>query len=276
MRLHPLVLALLSITSAFIGSAIGIGGATLLVPVLLALGVAPVEAAPIGLLTVGASSLAAGARQLDEGRVHHRIGLTFELAASAGAAGGALASSSVNEVIVARVLGAAALVGAAAAVARKGLRNLPDASFDAELEPGEWPGTLGGQYVLDGRVVPYQAKNVPAGLLAALASGVVSGLSGVGAGFLKTPAMSEIMKVPVKVASATTTFTLGITATTGLLVYGIRGDMAIESGGAALAGAFIGGLLGARVQGWAPPSVLRRVTAVLLVVIAALLIGRTL
>ena len=88
MSLHPLVLALLSITSAFIGSAIGIGGATLLVPVLLALGVAPVEAAPIGLLTVGASSLAAGARQLDEGRVHHRIGLTFELAASAGAAGG--------------------------------------------------------------------------------------------------------------------------------------------------------------------------------------------
>lgn len=276
MSLHPLALAALSTLSAFIGSAIGIGGATLLVPVLLALGVPAIEAAPIGLLTVGASSLAAGARQLDEGRVHHRIGLTFELAASAGAAAGALVSSSVSEVLVARVLAAAALVGAGAAVARNGIRNLPDASFDAEVEPGEWPGTLGGQYVLDGRVVPYQAARVPAGLCAALASGVVSGLSGVGAGFLKTPAMSEIMKVPVKVASATTTFTLGITAATGLLVYGIRGDLTTGSGGAALAGAFVGGLLGARVQGWAPPSVLRKVTAALLVVIAALLIGRTL
>ena len=53
MSLHPLALAALSTLSAFIGSAIGIGGATLLVPVLLALGVPAIEAAPIGLLTVG-------------------------------------------------------------------------------------------------------------------------------------------------------------------------------------------------------------------------------
>ncbi len=276
MNLPLLVVAALATGSALLGSVVGIGGATLLVPVLLALGVAPIEAAPIGLLTVGASSLAAGARQLDEGRVHHRIGLTFELAASAGAAAGALAAASVSEVLLARILGVAALVGAVAAVARKGIRNLPSATFGAEEVPGEWPGTLGGQYVLDGHVVPYQARHLPAGLAAALAAGIVSGLSGVGAGFLKTPAMSEIMKIPVKVAAATTTFTLGITATTGLLVYAIRGDLGIEAGGAALAGAFVGGLVGARLQTGAPPTVLRRLTALLLIVIAAVVIGRTL
>ena len=276
MTLSLYVVAALTLISSLIGSVVGIGGATLLVPVLLALGVSPVDAAPIGLISVGASSLAAGARQLDEGRVHHRIGLTFELAASAGAAAGALVSSSVGEDVMALVLALAALVGAVAAVARKGVRNLPSGTFGAEEVPGEWPGTLGGQYVLDGRVVPYHAERVPAGLVAALAAGVVSGLSGVGAGFLKSPAMSEIMRIPVKVAAATTTFTLGITATTGLLVYLLRGDLDPEVGSAALAGALIGGMIGARLQTGASPLLLRRITAAILVAIATLLIVRTL
>lgn len=276
MTLSLYVVAGLTLVSSLVGSVVGIGGATLLVPVLLALGVAPIDAAPVGLISVGASSLAAGARQLDEGRVHHRIGLTFELAASAGAAAGALVSSSVSEDVMALVLAIAALIGAGAALVRKGVRNRPSASFGAEVVPGEWPGTLGGQYVLDGEVVPYHARNVPGGLVAALGAGVVSGLSGVGAGFLKSPAMSEIMKVPVKVAAATTTFTLGITATTGLLVYLLRGDLDPEVGSAALIGALLGGIGGARLQTGASPLLLRRLTAAILVAISLLLIGRTL
>ncbi len=275
MNLTPVELLALSGVAGLVGSVAGIGGATLLVPVLLALGVEPTAAAPIGLLTVGAASLSAGARQLDEGRVHHRLGLTLELAASTGVAIGALASTAVSEDVLARVLGVAALVGAVAAVARSGIRNVPVASFGAEEVPGEWPGTLGGQYELDGKVVPYQAERLPQGLVAALGAGVVSGLSGVGGGFLKTPAMSEIMKVPVKVAAATTTFTLGITATTGMLVYAFQGRLQIDAGGAALAGSLIGGLLGARIQTGATPIVVRRVTGALLAVIAVLVIGRT-
>ncbi len=113
-----------------------------------------------------------------------------------------------SQVLLARLLGLAALVGAIAALSRTGIRNHPVAAFDGEA-PGEWPGTLGGQYDLDGDAVPYHARNLPAGLAASLVAGVVAGLSGVGGGFLKTPAMSEIMHVPVKVAAATTTFTLG-------------------------------------------------------------------
>ncbi len=276
MTLPVVVIGLLALGSALLGSVVGIGGATLLVPVLMALGVAPIEAAPIGLLVVGASSLAAGARQLDEGRVHHRIGLTFELAASTGAACGALAAASVGADVVAFLLAGAAIVGAVAAVARKGIRNRPSAAFGSEGFLGEWPGTLGGQYRLDGQVVPYHAQRVPAGLGAALVAGVVSGLSGVGAGFLKTPAMSEIMRIPIKVAAATTSFTLGITATTGLLVYLIRGDLDLRVASVSLAGALLGGATGARIQTGAAPIALRWITAGVLVVIAATILVRTL
>jgi uncharacterized protein len=274
-NLPTLAVVGLGAACAMVGSLGGIGGATLLVPTLLAIGVEPKVAAPLGLLTVAAGSLAAGARQLDAGVVHHRLGLTVELAASVGAVGGALASATVSQLWLARALGLAALVGAIAALSRTGVRNLPVASFGSE-PPGEWPGTLGGQYDLDGESVPYHARNLPAGLAASLVAGVVAGLSGVGGGFLKTPAMSEIMHVPVKVAAATTTFTLGITASTGLLIYAVQGRLSVDSGAAVVAGALAGGLAGARLQTRIHAATLRRLTGVLLLVVAAIVIGRTL
>ena len=275
MTLPLAVVAALGLGCALLGSVGGIGGATLLVPALLALGVELEVAAPLGLLTVGAGSLAAGARQLDAGVVHHRLGLTVELAASAGAVGGALVSASVSQVLLARLLGLAALVGAIAALSRTGIRNHPVAAFGGEA-PGEWPGTLGGQYDLDGDAVPYHARNLPAGLAASLVAGVVAGLSGVGGGFLKTPAMSEIMHVPVKVAAATTTFTLGVTASAALLIYGVQGRLSVESGAAVVAGALAGGLVGARLQTRVHAATLRRATGGLLLVVALIVIGRTL
>ncbi|MFM7064992.1 MAG: sulfite exporter TauE/SafE family protein [Actinomycetes bacterium] len=268
------VLAVLGLLAALAGSLGGIGGATLLVPALLLSGMEPTVAAPIGLMVVGAGSLASGARQLREGLVHHRIGLTVELAASIGVVGGALASTQVPEQVLALVLAAAALVGAVAAVARKGVRNLPRATFGEELVAGEWPGTLGGQYRLGKEVVPYQAQRVPLGMALCLGAGVVAGLSGVGAGFLKTPAMSEVMRVPVRVAAATTTFTLGLTAATGLLVYAGQGRVELRQGAAAVLGALVGGLLGARLQSMVSPVASRRLTGMLLFVVAAVVTAR--
>jgi uncharacterized membrane protein YfcA len=188
---------------------------------------------------------------------------------------GALASTQVPEQWLARVLGGAALVGAVAALSRTGVRNLPDATFDAE-PGGEWPGTLGGQYSLGGHMVPYQARRVGAGMATSVVAGVVAGLSGVGGGFVKTPAMSEIMRVPVKVAGATTTFTLGLTASTGLLIYAVQGRLEVRDGAAVVAGALLGGVVGARLQSKLHASTVRRLTGILLLVVAAVVIGRSL
>ena len=196
------LLVVLGAAAAAVGSFGGIGGATLLVPVLLVFGVDPLEAAPLGLFAVAAGSLSAAARQLGEGLVHHRLGLTIELTASVGTVAGALCAARVPEVWLSRAVGIAALVGSLATLGRRTMRNLAISAFDAEATIGEWPGTLGGQYVHAGRIVPYQARRVPAGLALSSLAGVVAGLSGVGGGFLKTPAMSEVMGVPSKVAAA--------------------------------------------------------------------------
>jgi uncharacterized membrane protein YfcA len=269
------VLLIFGSGTAFLGALGGIGGATLFVPLLLALGVDPLLAAPLGLITVAATSLAAATSQLEDGLVHHRLGLTVECTASVGTVAGALLSTSVPEVWLARALGLGALAGAVAMLVRRGVRNLPAASF-ADDSPGEWPGTLGGTYHHAGGAVPYQATRVPQGLAVCVLAGLVAGMAGVGGGFLKTPAMSEVMKVPVKVAAATSTFTLGIGAAVGLLVFSGQGRIdAVAAAGVAL-GALCGAVLGAATQSRLPAGGTRVATGSLLLVVAAVVLVRSL
>ena len=94
---------------------------------------------------------------------------------------------------------------------RKGVRNPPQPSF-GDGDVGEWPGTLAGAYQMADGVAPYRVQRLAAGLIAMTVSGLVAGLAGTSGGFVKTPAASELMHVPVKVAASTTTFTIGVTS----------------------------------------------------------------
>lgn len=206
-----LVVGGLSLIAGALGAVGGLGGAVLLVPALIVLGVAPIEAAPLGLLTVAAGSLSANAAQLDASTVNHRLGVTVELAASAGAIAGALAAGSASPWLVRWVLAVAVMVAAVAGGMRKGTRNQPDDRFEPR-HLGEWRHELAGAYALaEGSIVPYRARRVPVGVAASCVSGLVAGLTGTSGGFIKTPIMSELMHVPVKVAAATTVFMVGLT-----------------------------------------------------------------
>jgi uncharacterized membrane protein YfcA len=103
--------------------------------------------------------------------------------------------------------------------------------------------------------------------------GVVAGLTGVGGGFLKTPVMSEVMHVPVKVAAATTTFMSGITAAAGLAVFTRQGRGEVVDVSAVIVGALLGGRVGSLLQGRISPLVGRRVLAVILVIVAVLVVA---
>src|SRR5437764_959255 len=75
---------LLALVTASLGALGGLGGAVVLVPLLVLTGTPAREAAPLGLLSVASGSLAAGPRQLAELTVHHRLGVTSETMASVG------------------------------------------------------------------------------------------------------------------------------------------------------------------------------------------------
>lgn len=267
-----LMVGLIGFAAAAVGAVGGLGGAVLLVPALIVLGMPPIEAAPLGLLTVAAGSISANVPQLEESIVNHRLGVTMELSAAAGAIGGALLAGAVAPLIVRWVLALAAIGAAAVGGLRRGLRNIPDARFDVR-HVGEWRYELAGAYTTSrNEVVPYRAHRGGLGAAALAVSGLVAGLTGTSGGFIKTPIMSELMHVPVKVAAATTVFMVGITASAALTVFAVRGDLDPGAGLAAVLGGLVGGRVGAVVQSRLPPTAVRRFLALVLVVIATVLV----
>ena len=258
-----------------IGTLGGLGGAIMLVPLLVIGGMTPAEVAPLGLLSVVAASSAAARRQMNEHTTNHRLGVVTESASTAGAIAGAFAAGLISEQALTIILAVVALVAAFAGGKRKGVRWQPDGNAGKDVV-GEWIGTMNGAYSLNGSVVPYISKRIGAGLAAIGVSGVITGISGVGGGFIKTPAKSELMHVPVKVSSSTTTFSIGITAAAALIVKVIHGDLDVQLGAAAILGSLAGGLIGANVQSKMSPIVVRKFLSVLLVVVAAILIVRVL
>jgi uncharacterized membrane protein YfcA len=271
---NPFLLALAAVATATVGALGGLGGAILLVPILVLAGVEPRLAAPLGLVSVAAGSLAAAPHQLSGRSVNHRLAIATEIVGSAAALVGALVSGVVSESALAVVLGLVAIVAAIAGGRRKGMRNLPDPTLGPD-DVGEEPGTLAGVYPLDATTfVPYRARRVPLGLIGMSVAGLIAGLSGVGGGFVRTPVATEVMHVPIKVAAPTTTFAVGITAAVGLLVFSAQGR--IETVDAALVGAaaIVGGTIGARLQVLLSPQAVRRGLSVVLVVIGVMLLVR--
>lgn len=271
--MHPLALAAAAATTAGVGAVGGLGGAVLLVPALVLTGTPAAEAAPLGLVSVAAGSLAAGATQLAERTVHHRLGVVVELAASTGAIAGALAAGEVSDASLTRLLGAVALAAAVVGVARRGMRNQPDPTLGPDAV-GEQRGTLAGAYAVADGIVPYRARHLPAGLALMGVAGVVAGLSGTSGGFVKTPAASEVMHVPVKVAAATTTFTVGVTAAAGLLVMAAQGRIDVHDAAVVVAGSVAGGSLGGLLTRQLRPATTRWILSGLLLAVGAVLLVR--
>ena len=265
----------LALATSALGALGGIGGAIVLVPALVLSGMPTAEAAPLGLLSVAAGSLAAAPMQLRERTVHHRLGVTTETAASAGAVAGALLSGALGETLLTRCLAVAALIAAAAAGLRRDVEGeIIDRPPDVDL--GEERGTLSGTYpVGDDTATPYAASRLPAGLAVMSTAGLTAGLAGVSGGFIKTPATTEVMKVPVKVAASTTTFTIGITAAAALVVLAVHGRIDLDHAGPVIAGSLVGGRIGARLQARFPAGVVRGALCVVLVVVAFVLFARS-
>ena len=267
-----LIIGVALLTST-IGSIGGLGGAILLVPLLTLGDMTIAQAAPLGLVSVIAGSVAAGRRQTDDGIVNHRFGIVTELGATSGAIIGVLLAGSLSNTALTLVLAAVAFVAAVGGAWRRGMRWKPDPTLAAS-EVGERHGSLAGAYRLNGQVVPYSPRRITLGVVLMAASGVITGLAGVGGGFLKTPLSSEVMRLPAKVAAGTSTFTIGLTATTALLLMAIDGRVDASDAALVVLGALAGGTIGSGLQRRLSPQVVRRATSVVLVVIAVILVVR--
>jgi hypothetical protein len=265
---HTVLLVVVGLVAGALGSVVGLGGGVFIVPALtLFLGIPIHVAVAASLVGVVATSTCSSAAYLGLGMVNIRLGMINETSLALGALCGGLAGSVLDPVVLNAVFG-----GVMVAVSlHMGLRRRASRAEPAE---SDGVGRVGSSYHDPrlGREVRYRVKRLPLGLLTGLVAGSVSGLLGVGGGFLTVPVLRLGMGVPMRAAIATSSLMLGVTACAGAVVYFARGmaDPAVVV--PVVLGVTVGALVGPRLALKARSSVLIGVLAVVLFALAVQMI----
>lgn len=199
---------------------LGAGGSILAVPILrYAAGLTARQAVATSLATVGSVALVGALMAWKEGRLRIKSALQFSMLASVGTFVGVQVANRLPDKLQ-MALFLVVLVGALFAMKRQA---------PATLNPG-------------------RAKTVGQ----ALGVGVLTGLVGVGGGFLIVPALVSIYGLPMKEATGTSLAVIAITSFIGMVSYSqsmtLDWSFTLQFVGSSLVGLFVGLSLGSKVE----------------------------
>lgn len=270
------VLALFSVGAGLVGALLGLGGGIFLVPVMIVLfGVDAQTAIVASLVSVIATSSGSAAAYVREGLSDLRIAMFLEVATVVGGITGAFVSVTflsgrsqlLTLIFVPIVVIAAVLMYRTRAV---------DVRRDPPHDPWADRLKLHTRYfdAAHDDWVDFRVTGTKPGLVVSAFAGVVSGLLGVGGGMFYVPGMNTLMNVPVRVATATSNFMIGVTATAGALVYLLFGHLAVGLAGPVAIGVLGGSLVGARLHRTAPAGLLKTLFVPILGLAALMLLLR--
>jgi len=262
LAIHLALIFLTGLCTGVFGALLGIGGGVFLIPVLvLLLHTEMYTAVAASLLSVVATSSAAASVYLKNRLTNVRLGMTLEMATTAGGIVGGLIAVHVGEKVLQLLFAAIMIVTAIAMWKRPHEQTMP----------ADHPqGHLGGEY-FDRKlqhVVRYSVEHLPFGLGISLIAGGLSGLLGIGGGVIKVPALVLVMRVPLRAATATSDFMIGVTALASAYIYYSRGQMDLLVAGPASMGTFLGSLVGAHFGARLHSKVLSIIFAVVLALTA--------
>jgi len=266
-----LVIFLVSIIAGFIGALFGLGGGVLIIPFLTLVEGVPVPlAVGASIVSVVATSSSSAATYVQDHLTNLRLGMFLEIGTVAGAITGAFVAVFLPASVLFVFFGLILLYATIIMVRARGI------DFPADVKPDKTSRilSLGGQYEDHSlnRVVKYEVTRTPLTVFIGYFAGIVSGLLGVGGGIINVPTMNLVSKIPVKVASATSNFMIGVTAAASASVYLIRGDVNPLLAAPLIVGVAGGALLGTRVLKVTPPARVKVAFGILLAAISLLMI----
>lgn len=273
MATTALLIFLLSVFAGTAGAILGLGGGIIVVPGLTLLFGLPIRTAvAASAVSVIATSTGAAIAYIKDHLTNTRIAMLLEVGTTTGALTGALLAGLLNP----RWL--FILFGLLMAYSAWGMFR----ARRTELPTGVAPDSLSRKLRLAGayydqalgQMVEYQVARTLPGLLLMYASGAVAGLLGIGAGAFKVLAMDQVMRLPIKVSTATSNFMIGVTAAASAVIYFARGEVELPVAGPVALGVLTGAFLGTRLMVRMKGSTIRTLFVPVLVVLAVQMFWR--
>jgi uncharacterized protein len=231
---------------------LGGGGSILAVPALVYGASMPLSAAiPTSLIVVGTSSAIAVLPRLKQ--IRWRLAVVF---AGAGAAA-AFAGAAVNRLLPPTLV----MLGFAALMVGAGVQML------------RTPGTVGGACALPSGGINWRSC-LPKAIGAGLFVGFLTGLFGVGGGFLIIPALVVLLGLPMTTAVATSLVIITVNSVAGFAAHAGEATIDIRITAAFTIAAIVGALVAGRVTNRLSAERLRRWFAYLVLAVAAYIVVR--
>jgi uncharacterized membrane protein YfcA len=212
------LLVLLSVAAGLVGSLVGMGGGVVVIPALVVLFGVPIpEAIGTGAITILATSTTTGAAYIRDRLSDLRIGMFLEIATVPGAILGATATvfltrANLSDALLI-ALGFVLLAIVPGSLARRNEEAPPPSTPDARSRALRLTGSYTDRAT--GQKVSYAAADTNPALGVMFGAGLVSGMFGIGGGVFKVLALERYLRVPMKVATATSNFMIGVTAAAG-------------------------------------------------------------
>jgi len=243
-----LITFFVSIAAGVLGSLLGLGGGIVIVPFLtLCFGIDIRYAVGASIVSVIATSTGAAVAYIRERMTNMRVAMFLEIATASGALTGAYLTGVIPTrglyIIFGLVLGYSAILMYLKRHEKSSTNVPPDALSDRlRLHDTFFDEATGNEH-------KYRVTGSRTGFFLMYIAGILSALLGIGSGSLKVPAMDLIMRLPIKVSTATSNFMIGVTAAASAGVYFSRGQIDPWIAGPVVTGVLLGATLGSKLLG---------------------------
>ncbi len=223
-----MIFILLGFAAGLFGSLTGLGGGIIIIPILTIFFHIPIhKAIGVSLIAIVVNTSFSSVSYAKKGLTDFALGLFLEQSTVLGAISGAFLSGFLNAKILEFIF-SIILFFAAFQMAFSSNISLAEIKI-RNLSP------------------LYKIENKTIGQLSSFLAGLFSGMLGVGGGIFKIPLMCLIMKVPVKVAVATSSFMIFITSASSAWVFYLRKDIYLELAVLISLGVMFGSLTGSHI-----------------------------
>lgn len=245
---------LISIPAGFIGSLTGLGGGSIMIPLLVYLGVPLKYAIAASMVTIIATSSGSAASYVKEKLANVKVAMYLEMFTIVGAIIGASITSIVEPKLL-YFFFAAFLSTSFLGVRRHMKEKEVDATYNSSNDDIKQQDSLAKWLELKGSYYDqainkqrdYELTRPAIGGAGMIVAGIAAGMLGIGAGAFKVSIQELVLRMPSKVSTATSNFIIGMTALAGASVYFASGLLYIDLAAPMAIGTMIGSLAGGRI-----------------------------
>jgi uncharacterized membrane protein YfcA len=228
-----------------LGSSMGVGGGAFIVPFFVLVFNIPIKyAIAVSLVSIIATSSAVASVNVERGLTNVRLGIFLEMSMAIGSIVSTFVMMKTNSSII-QLLFSFMLLPVALTMFLKAKKTKKTEHKEISLNLNKDNKNLSTFFDPSlGRNVVYASKKLKTAFFFSFFGGVMSGLFGLGGGIVQVPVMNILCGVPIKAATATSNFMIGLSASASAIILFKNGYILGDIATFLIVGVVIGSIIG--------------------------------